>query len=79
MPSALTRPRPPLDGYTTLRGQVRETLLLGQERIEQEKVKTYWRTGELIHSHLLHHKDRADYGAKVIEKLSQDLEIHESL
>lgn len=79
MPSALTRSRPSLDGYSALRDQVRQTLLLGQERIEQEKVKTYWRTGELIHFHLLHHKDRADYGAKVIEKLAVDLEVGDRL
>lgn len=79
MPGTLIRPRPALEGYPALRDQVRQTLLLGQERIEQEKVKTYWETGQLIHSHLLHHRDRADYGTKVIEKLAADLEIGERL
>ena len=38
--------------YETLRRKVKETLLLGQERIEQEKVRTYWETGRLINEYL---------------------------
>jgi len=65
--------------YVTLRNQVKSTLLLGQQRIEQEKVRTYWETGKLIHSHLLLHKERADYGKQVVEKLSKDLAISHSV
>ena len=34
--------------YRTLLAWVRKTLLEGQERIERERVKTYWETGRLI-------------------------------
>jgi hypothetical protein len=65
--------------YSTLRNKVRWTLLLGQAKIEQEKVRTYWQTGKLIHDHIFHHKDRADYGYRVLENLSKDLDLDESL
>lgn len=62
--------------YPILRRKVEETLLLGQRKIEEAKVQTYWRTGRLISDHLLRHDSRADhYGQQVIEKLSKDLEI----
>ncbi len=41
--------------------------------VEQEKVREAWEIGKLIDEHVLQHKERADYGKQVLEKLSQDL------
>lgn len=68
-----------LHTYAELRRRVKETLLLGQQRIEAEKVRTYWETGNHIHKHILFHKERADYGKEVIVKLSEDLDISDRL
>jgi len=64
-----------LADYPILLRQVKQTLVEGQARIEQERVRTYWETGQLIHAHILKHKDRAEYGAKVIGDLAKDLNI----
>lgn len=61
--------------YADLLKRVKQTLIEGQKRIEAERVRTYWETGRLIHGHVLGHKDRADYGAKVIENLARDLKV----
>jgi endonuclease YncB( thermonuclease family) len=66
-------------GYTALRNKVRETLLLGQQKIEEARVRTYWETGRLINEHVLAHKGRADYGKQVIFKLAEDLEVGDDL
>ena len=63
--------------YPELRDSVEETLLAGQRRVEQAKVRTYWETGRLIRAHLLVHAGRADYGAQVIPRLARDLGIVE--
>ncbi|MBI1977202.1 MAG: thermonuclease family protein [Candidatus Omnitrophica bacterium] len=65
--------------YALLRKQIRGILAQAQERIEREKVETYWQMGRLIHEHILHHKDRADYGKKVIVRLQKDLSVHETV
>lgn len=67
-----------VSSYTSLREQVRETLLEGQQKIERQKVLTYWHTGKLIKEHLLLNKNRADLGKKVIQRLADDLQIDES-
>jgi endonuclease YncB( thermonuclease family) len=68
-----------LGNYATLRKKVRETLMLGQARIEREKIRTYWEAGKLIHAHILHHKERAGYAARTLPKLAHDIGVHESL
>jgi len=66
--------------YAVLRRQVEETLLLGQRKIEQAKVETYWRTGQLIHEHILHHDSRREhYGKQVIERLAKELDVSDSV
>ena len=65
--------------YPALLRQVKATLIEGQERIEQEKVRTYWQTGNLIHTDILKNKSRADYGTQVLEQLADDLDVHVSL
>jgi endonuclease YncB( thermonuclease family) len=66
-------------GYKPLLNKVKQTLILGQQRIEAEKVRTYWETGRLIHADILKHARRAGYGAEVIKRLARDLNIHPRL
>ncbi len=65
--------------YPELKRQVKETFILGQQRIEQEKVRTYWETGHLILNYLSNQKGKdkrnAEYGKKVIMNLAADLEM----
>ena len=42
----------PSKTYAELRRRVKETLLLSHQRIEREKVLTYWKTGKLIGQHI---------------------------
>lgn len=41
--------------------------------VDNLKVQTYWQIGERIVREELSHKDRADYGQRLIEKLASDL------
>ncbi len=88
MPTSLSHPpiavRPSasdaaLAAYAELKARVREALILGQQRIEAAKVITYWRTGWYIRTHIKLHAGRAEYGARVVERLSRDLEVHKSV
>ena len=70
----------PITSYPGLREQVKQVLLLGRARIEQEKVRTYWETGRLIHTHILANNSRtAVYGKQVMIRLAKDLNIGETL
>lgn len=44
-----------------------------QKIIEQERVREAWEIGRLIDTHVLQHKERADYGKKVLVRLAADL------
>jgi endonuclease YncB( thermonuclease family) len=61
--------------YTILLTQVRTTLMQGQRRVEQAKVRTYWQTGTDIDKHILQYAKRADYGRQVINRLALDLKV----
>ncbi|HUR58504.1 MAG TPA: DUF1016 N-terminal domain-containing protein [Opitutaceae bacterium] len=61
------------DTYAQLKRLVEDTLLAGQRRIEQAKIRTYWEAGRHIDAHLFAHRDRAEYGGQVISRLSRDL------
>src|SRR3989338_1248997 len=65
--------------YSHLLIRVKQILIEGQRRIEQERVRTYWETGKIIHEHTFKHADRSEYGAQVIDTLAKDLEIHKRL
>lgn len=69
--------------YAALRDKVRETLLLGQRQIEEAKVLTYWRTGQIMDQHIRDHtpegKERAAYNTHVVEKLAGDLKISDTV
>jgi len=62
--------------YRGLVKRVRETFVLGQKRIETLKVGIYWDTGFFINEHLRLNQARAEYGEKVLEKLSSDAGVH---
>jgi endonuclease YncB( thermonuclease family) len=65
--------------YAALRNKVRETLLLGQRKIDQARIQTYWTTGHYINQHVRVNGGRAEYGKKVILKLSEDLNVGDDL
>ena len=58
---------------------IRDEIVKGKERIEQrienEKTATYWNIGKHIHTHLLKHQDRAEYGDSLFALLSSELNI----
>lgn len=67
-----------LRSYSELKRRVREALAEGRERaadaVERERVRTAWEVGKLILEHILLNKERADYGAQVLKRLTADLE-----
>ena len=68
-----------LADYDELKHRVRQALAEGRERtadaVERERVRTAWEVGQLIDAHILLHKERADYGERVLERLAADLKI----
>jgi len=80
MPSALNRTKASnLADFRVLLDRVRETFVLGQQKIEELKVQTYWEAGRLIHEHILCHRERADYGKEVVLKLARSLSVGDDL
>jgi len=73
---------PEVGTYDQLLHAIREARAASEKRVEQavdrEKVREAWETGKLIDEHILHHKERADYGKQVIERLSADLGMSRS-
>ena len=69
--------------YAVLLDKVQKTLILGQQKIEAAKVLTYWKTGQLIDRHIRDHtpdgKERAAYNTRVVEKLTEDLKISDTV
>lgn len=68
-----------LRSYAELKRRIKEALILGQRRVVEAKVNTYWKIGKLIRQHVLLNKDRAEYGKKVVRRLAGDLEVGERL
>ena len=66
-----------LNPYSRLRTEIVQTLASGKEQarraVEALRVETYSQVGRLIHDHLLGHQERADYGDKVVDRLSGDV------
>lgn len=73
---------PQVATYEALLHAIRETRAASEARVtvavEQEKVREAWETGKLIDEHILQHKERADYGTRVLSRLSKDLEISQT-
>ena len=65
------------EGYAALRDEIQGLLQAARNRayqaVDNIKVQAYWQVGERIVRAELEHKDRADYGARVIEQLARDL------
>ena len=68
-----------ISSYTVLKTRVREALRLGRARaeraVEHEKVRTSWEIGKLINEHILLNRNRADYGAQILKRLSADISV----
>jgi len=70
-----TSPMPP--DYDALLGEVRGLLQTARDRayqaVDNIKVQAYWQMGERIVRAELNHKERPEYGGRVIEHLARDL------
>ena len=75
MPSRALTPTTGPRSYPDLLHAVRNTLLHGQQKIEEARVLTYFETGRLINEHVRLNGGRAEYGTQVIRRLAQDLKI----
>jgi len=66
-----------LEGYDELlcdiRGLLEKAKYYAYKAVDNIRVQTYWQIGERIVGKELQHKERADYGKKVIEMLAIDL------
>lgn len=66
-----------LEGYDQLLTDVKSILekarLRAYKAVDNIRVQTYWQVGERIIREELRHKERADYGKRVVESLSVDL------
>jgi len=63
----------------TLKQEIHDTEEKLKQTIETEKVGVYWRMGKHIHTHLLEHKERAEYGKKLFIKLETEINISQAL
>jgi len=66
-----------IEGYNSLLDDIKSILQKGLTKaykaVDNIKVQTYWQVGERIAREELEHKDRADYGKRVIESLARDI------
>jgi predicted nuclease of restriction endonuclease-like (RecB) superfamily len=72
-----------LEGYDNLLRDVKSILEKARFRayqaVDNIGVQTRWQVGERIVREELVHKERADYGKRVVEKLAEDLDLSRSL
>jgi hypothetical protein len=68
-----------LDGYTEILQDIKSLLEKARYKaykaVDNLRVQTYWQIGERIVRGELQHRERADYGERVIERLASDLDI----
>lgn len=68
-----------LEGYTEILQDIKSLLEKAKYRaykaVDNLRVQTYWQIGERIVRGELQHRERADYGERVIGNLSSDLDI----
>ena len=69
MPKTLTT-----NGYSILVKKVSRELAELEFFVKRRTAEAYWSIGKFIHEHLLQHKDRADYGTTLYEKLARDVD-----
>ena len=70
MPKSLTT----TNTYQSLVRKVSHELSDLEFFVKRRTAKGYWKVGRWIDGHLLAHKDRADYGATLYEKLAKDVD-----
>lgn len=74
---------PDLTTYRKLAASLADVLAAGKLRarqaVERERLTTYHEVGRLINDHLLEGKHRADYGARLVRQLAEDLDINHAL
>lgn len=80
MTKKLTKPKQQhetLEGYDQLLNDIKSILQKGllqaYKAVDNIRVQKYWQVGERVVREELKHKDRADYGERIIERLSIDL------
>ncbi len=61
-----------------IRAEIEQGKARARQAMEQETKITYWKVGAHIREHLLHNKDRADYGTYLYKLLSENLAINRS-
>ena len=68
-----------LEGYTEILQDIKSLLEKARYRaykaVDNLRVQTYWQIGDRIVRGELQHRERADYGERVIERLASDLDI----
>ena len=68
------------EGYSEILRDIRGLLSKAQyqayKSIDNIRVQAYWQVGERIARGELEHKERADYGKRLIERLAEDLGFH---
>ena len=68
-----------LEGYTEILQDIKSLLEKARYKaykaVDNLRVQTYWQIGERIVRGELQHRERADYGERVIENLSIDIDI----
>ena len=68
-----------LEGYTEILQDIKSLLEKARYRaykaVDNLRVQTYWQIGERIVRGELQHRERADYGERVIGRLASDLDI----
>ncbi|OGX38453.1 MAG: hypothetical protein A3D87_04750 [Omnitrophica WOR_2 bacterium RIFCSPHIGHO2_02_FULL_50_17] len=69
MPKALTKS----DGYKSLVKKITLEFAELEFFVKNRVAQGHWNVGKYIHEHLLEHKDRADYGATLYERLAKDV------
>lgn len=82
VPDAVPAAASVVQTYEELRQAIMKARAASTTRIEkavdQEKVREAWEIGKLIDTHVLQHKERADYGKQVMKRLAEDLGMSET-
>lgn len=59
--------------YQKRLAQVQAILLRGYQKLQKEKVRTYWEVGRFVDKHFFDKQQRAKYGEEIISRLAQDI------
>ncbi len=66
--------------YAAFRKKIETTLILGQRKVEEAKVRTYWETGRLINDYLGRSENsNHEHGKKVVARLARDIGLGETV